>query len=176
MWREESLECGRHHQAAACLARPAAAPPAQSRLPPRMLGSINPIPPLSGQIHFEIWTSRFGNLGNIVCNLSHCVQFFLAYLCFFLSSGVIASVFSLAIVDCDLINLLSSTVRSMLTDMPLKCSPFLLLYLLYISECRFSDKRYELEETWHPDLGPPFGVMYCVHCECVAVSLDILVW
>ena len=41
--------------------------------------------------------------------------------------------------------------------------------LLLISECRFSDKRYELEDTWHPDLGPPFGVMYCVHCECVAV-------
>ena len=41
--------------------------------------------------------------------------------------------------------------------------------LFLISECRFSDKRYELEDTWHPDLGPPFGVMYCVHCECVAV-------
>ena len=39
----------------------------------------------------------------------------------------------------------------------------------FLSECRFSDKRYELEDTWHPDLGPPFGVMYCVHCECVAV-------
>jgi len=37
------------------------------------------------------------------------------------------------------------------------------------SECRFGDQRYELEQTWHPDLGPPFGVMYCVHCECVPI-------
>ena len=27
-----------------------------------------------------------------------------------------------------------------------------------------------MEQTWNPDLGPPFGVMYCVHCECVPVS------
>ena len=46
---------------------------------------------------------------------------------------------------------------------------FIILLCSSFSECRFSDKRYELEETWHPDLGPPFGVMYCVHCECVAV-------
>jgi len=35
------------------------------------------------------------------------------------------------------------------------------------SECRFGGESYELEQTWNPDLGPPFGVMYCVHCECV---------
>ena len=29
---------------------------------------------------------------------------------------------------------------------------------------------YELEETWHPDLGSPFGVMYCIRCECMAVQ------
>ncbi len=39
-----------------------------------------------------------------------------------------------------------------------------------ISECRFGDKRFELEQTWNPDLGPPFGIMHCVHCECVPVS------
>ena len=39
-----------------------------------------------------------------------------------------------------------------------------------ISECRFGDRRYSLEDTWNPDLGPPFGVMQCVHCECVPVS------
>ena len=49
-------------------------------------------------------------------------------------------------------------------------------FLFFISECRFSDKRYELEDTWHPDLGPPFGVMYCVHCECVAVRIKNLVF
>lgn len=42
--------------------------------------------------------------------------------------------------------------------------------LLLFSECIFGDKRYELEQTWTPDLGQPFGVMYCIHCECVAVS------
>ena len=42
---------------------------------------------------------------------------------------------------------------------------------VFVSECRFGDQRYELEHTWHPDLGPPFGVMYCVHCECVPVRI-----
>jgi chordin len=37
------------------------------------------------------------------------------------------------------------------------------------SECRFGGETYELEQTWHPDLGPPFNVMYCVHCECVPI-------
>eukprot|EP00095_Tigriopus_kingsejongensis_P008722 maker-scaffold1705_size30607-snap-gene-0.3 protein:Tk08722 transcript:maker-scaffold1705_size30607-snap-gene-0.3-mRNA-1 annotation:"chordin" len=37
------------------------------------------------------------------------------------------------------------------------------------SECRFGDKRYELEQTWNPDLGAPFGVMHCFHCECVPI-------
>ena len=42
---------------------------------------------------------------------------------------------------------------------------------LLFAECRFGGETYELEQTWHPDLGPPFNVMYCVHCECVPVSL-----
>lgn len=37
------------------------------------------------------------------------------------------------------------------------------------SECHFGKKTYELEEAWHPDLGSPFGVMYCVNCECTQV-------
>ena len=41
----------------------------------------------------------------------------------------------------------------------------------YISECRFGGESYELEQTWNPDLGPPFGVMHCVHCECVPVGV-----
>ena len=40
-------------------------------------------------------------------------------------------------------------------------------------ECRFGGESYELESTWHPDLGPPFGVMFCVHCECVPVSTTV---
>ncbi|XP_023344783.1 dorsal-ventral patterning protein Sog [Eurytemora carolleeae] len=37
------------------------------------------------------------------------------------------------------------------------------------SECRFGGQSHELEDTWHPDLGPPFGIMFCVHCECVPI-------
>jgi len=37
------------------------------------------------------------------------------------------------------------------------------------SECRFGGNAYELEQTWHPDLGAPFGIMYCVHCVCVPI-------
>ena len=51
---------------------------------------------------------------------------------------------------------------------------YMLVNYLVCSECRFGGERYELEETWHPDLGPPFGVMFCVHCECVPVSTNAL--
>ena len=32
---------------------------------------------------------------------------------------------------------------------------------------------YDLGERWHPNLGAPFGEMYCVDCNCVAVSVEI---
>ncbi|KAM5277299.1 chordin isoform 9-T9 [Hipposideros larvatus] len=32
--------------------------------------------------------------------------------------------------------------------------------------CSFGGKVYALDETWHPDLGEPFGVMRCVLCAC----------
>ncbi|XP_049659535.1 chordin isoform X3 [Accipiter gentilis] len=32
--------------------------------------------------------------------------------------------------------------------------------------CAFGGQFYALEETWHPDLGEPFGVMRCVICHC----------
>ncbi|XP_061308351.1 chordin isoform X1 [Pezoporus flaviventris] len=32
--------------------------------------------------------------------------------------------------------------------------------------CAFGGHFYDLEETWHPDLGEPFGVMRCVICHC----------
>nr|XP_045006187.1 chordin isoform X1 [Jaculus jaculus] len=34
--------------------------------------------------------------------------------------------------------------------------------------CFFGGKVYALDETWHPDLGEPFGVMRCVLCACEA--------
>ncbi|KAF7655213.1 hypothetical protein LDENG_00059290 [Lucifuga dentata] len=35
-----------------------------------------------------------------------------------------------------------------------------------VSGCSFGGRVYSLEETWHPDLGEPFGVMYCIRCHC----------
>ncbi|XP_077204361.1 chordin isoform X1 [Paroedura picta] len=32
--------------------------------------------------------------------------------------------------------------------------------------CSFGGRFYALEDTWHPDLGEPFGVMHCVVCFC----------
>lgn len=37
-------------------------------------------------------------------------------------------------------------------------------------ECQFGKTLRELGSTWYADLGPPFGVMYCIKCECVPVS------
>lgn len=38
------------------------------------------------------------------------------------------------------------------------------------SGCSFGGRFYSLEDTWHPDLGEPFGVMHCVQCSCEPVS------
>lgn len=35
-----------------------------------------------------------------------------------------------------------------------------------LSGCSFGGRFYSLEDTWHPDLGEPFGVMHCVQCFC----------
>uniref|UniRef100_A0A8C5PHH7 Chordin n=1 Tax=Leptobrachium leishanense TaxID=445787 RepID=A0A8C5PHH7_9ANUR len=32
--------------------------------------------------------------------------------------------------------------------------------------CLFGGKYYSMVDTWHPDLGEPFGVMHCVICYC----------
>lgn len=37
------------------------------------------------------------------------------------------------------------------------------------TDCQFGRTQYELEDVWHPDLGPPFGIMYCIQCECQPV-------
>lgn len=41
--------------------------------------------------------------------------------------------------------------------------------LLSQSGCSFGGRFYSLEDTWHPDLGEPFGVMHCVMCHCEPV-------
>uniref|UniRef100_A0A672N067 Chordin n=1 Tax=Sinocyclocheilus grahami TaxID=75366 RepID=A0A672N067_SINGR len=38
-----------------------------------------------------------------------------------------------------------------------------------LSGCSFGGRFYSLEDTWHPDLGEPFGVMHCVMCHCEPV-------
>ncbi|XP_066993747.1 dorsal-ventral patterning protein Sog [Anabrus simplex] len=35
------------------------------------------------------------------------------------------------------------------------------------SECYFGKQPKEMGSTWFADLGPPFGVMYCIKCECI---------
>ncbi|CAG06381.1 unnamed protein product, partial [Tetraodon nigroviridis] len=35
-----------------------------------------------------------------------------------------------------------------------------------LSGCSFGGRFYSLEDTWHPDLGEPFGIMHCVLCHC----------
>lgn len=37
------------------------------------------------------------------------------------------------------------------------------------AECKFGNSLHELGSSWNPDLGAPFGVMYCTRCECVPV-------
>ena len=69
-----------------------------------------------------------------------------------------------------LLNQLKSTIKLNLNQFYDYETNLNLCLLSPISECRFGDRRYSLEDTWNPDLGPPFGVMQCVHCECVPVS------
>ncbi|XP_050680807.1 dorsal-ventral patterning protein Sog [Leptidea sinapis] len=38
------------------------------------------------------------------------------------------------------------------------------------AECQFGKQAKELGSTWFADLGPPFGVMYCIKCECIPVQ------
>lgn len=47
-------------------------------------------------------------------------------------------------------------------------------YGLFPLGCHFDGKIYSLEDTWHPDLGKPFGVAYCVLCRCEVVSYGLL--
>ncbi|CAN9511148.1 unnamed protein product [Ophioblennius macclurei] len=35
-----------------------------------------------------------------------------------------------------------------------------------LTGCSFGGRFYSLDDTWHPDLGEPFGIMHCVQCYC----------
>lgn len=48
-------------------------------------------------------------------------------------------------------------------------SHLLILFCPSSTECQFGNDLYELKATWNPDLGPPFGIMYCIECECEPV-------
>lgn len=39
-----------------------------------------------------------------------------------------------------------------------------------VTECQFGKQLKEIGSIWFADLGPPFGVMYCIKCECVQVQ------
>ncbi|GBP23193.1 Dorsal-ventral patterning protein Sog [Eumeta japonica] len=41
---------------------------------------------------------------------------------------------------------------------------------MVLSKCQFGKQAKELGSTWFADLGPPFGVMYCIKCECIPVQ------
>lgn len=47
---------------------------------------------------------------------------------------------------------------------------FIITFSYFFTECQFGKTFKELGSTWFADLGPPFGVMYCIRCECVPVS------
>ncbi|GLV35923.1 short gastrulation [Carabus blaptoides fortunei] len=38
------------------------------------------------------------------------------------------------------------------------------------AECTFGKQVKEIGTSWFADLGPPFGVMYCIKCDCVKVQ------
>ncbi|XP_069830640.1 chordin isoform X3 [Dendropsophus ebraccatus] len=38
--------------------------------------------------------------------------------------------------------------------------------------CYLGGKMYSQEDTWHPDLGKPFGIAYCIVCRCEAQGKD----
>ncbi|MEQ2190910.1 hypothetical protein XENOCAPTIV_014447, partial [Xenoophorus captivus] len=43
-----------------------------------------------------------------------------------------------------------------------------------LAGCSFGGRFYSLEDTWHPDLGEPFGVMHCVQCHCEPCDDSVL--
>ncbi|MEE6521087.1 hypothetical protein FKM82_019138, partial [Ascaphus truei] len=60
----------------------------------------------------------------------------------------------------------SAQLRSVSLHSAPLCEAPLSSALLSFSGCTFGGKFYSLEDSWHPDLGEPFGVMHCVLCYC----------
>lgn len=46
-----------------------------------------------------------------------------------------------------------------------------MMLIFLVTECQFGKQPKELGSMWYADLGPPFGVMYCIVCECAPVSI-----
>ncbi|XP_076819430.1 chordin-like [Clavelina lepadiformis] len=57
---------------------------------------------------------------------------------------------------------------------------FLIMMSMFVAEgqpmnslprtCRFGGESHVIGSSWHPNLGRPFGVMYCVTCHCVRAT------
>lgn len=85
-------------------------------------------------------------------------------------SDILAVAFEESVVGKPLSNWSELSAETSISHERREVSPMHNDAILVLSECRLGGQRYELEETWTPDLGSPFGVMHCVHCECVPVS------
>lgn len=38
-----------------------------------------------------------------------------------------------------------------------------------LSHCTFGNQTFEVDDRWKPNLGPPFGLLVCIRCECLSV-------
>uniref|UniRef100_A0A4W5PHH9 Chordin n=1 Tax=Hucho hucho TaxID=62062 RepID=A0A4W5PHH9_9TELE len=63
-------------------------------------------------------------------------------------------------------SILLSKVKLKYMNTPTSCIVVLMGSSGLIAGCSFGGRFYSLEDTWHPDLGEPFGVMHCVQCYC----------
>lgn len=50
----------------------------------------------------------------------------------------------------------------------------LLYFYSFFTECRLGKTVHEIGDTWNPDLGEPFGTMYCIECACEPVRKKII--
>ncbi|XP_054714641.1 dorsal-ventral patterning protein Sog-like [Uloborus diversus] len=86
----------------------------------------------------------------------HCAMLFIVALCSIIACEVVASTSS-AVGD-------RKRVRPPLVEEEGKRK------IQKQTHCQFGNFSYELEERWRPDLGPPFGMLYCMRCECMPVQ------
>lgn len=38
-----------------------------------------------------------------------------------------------------------------------------------LSHCTFGNQNFAVDDRWKPNLGPPFGLLVCMRCECLSV-------